>query len=100
VRQSSFRWTDPSLLKPLAEILKTILLKLHFGLEGPDFNLTINTAPRGDEDAEYFMWHIAILPRIATTAGFELGSGMSINTVLPEAATEFLRAVEIPATLM
>jgi galactose-1-phosphate uridylyltransferase len=27
-------------------------------------------------------------------AGFELGSGMFINTVLPEAAAEFLRKVD------
>ena len=32
-RQSSFRWTDPSLLRPLAEILKLVLLKLHVGLD-------------------------------------------------------------------
>jgi galactose-1-phosphate uridylyltransferase len=28
-------------------------------------------------------------------AGFELGSGMFINTVLPEAAAEFLRNVKV-----
>jgi UDPglucose--hexose-1-phosphate uridylyltransferase len=56
--------------------------------------LTINTAPRGEEDAEYFMWHIEILPRLTTAAGFELGSGMSINTTLPEQAAEFLRSVK------
>lgn len=94
VRQSSFRWVDPSLLRPLAELLKSILLKLHVGLNDPDFNLTIHTAPRGEEDAEHFMWHIEILPRLMTAAGFELGSGMSINTVLPEVATEFLRSAE------
>ena len=38
------------LLQVLAELLKTLLLKLHVGLENPDFNLTVNTAPRGDED--------------------------------------------------
>jgi UDPglucose--hexose-1-phosphate uridylyltransferase len=98
IRQSSFRWVDPSLLRPLAEILKAVLLKLHVGLNNPDFNLTINTAPRGDEDAQYFMWHIAILPRLTTTAGFELGTGMSINTVLPEAAADYLRSVDVSST--
>jgi UDPglucose--hexose-1-phosphate uridylyltransferase len=94
-RQSSFRWLDPSLLKRLAEVLKAGLMKLHVGLGDPDFNLTIDTAPRGDEDAEYFLWHIRIQPRLTTRAGFELGSGMSINTVLPEEATTFLRDVEV-----
>jgi hypothetical protein len=34
------------------------------GLKNPDFNLTINTVPRGDEDMEYFLWHMQILPRV------------------------------------
>ncbi len=95
-RQSSFRWVDPALLKPLASLLKHALSRLHFGLGNPDYNLTINTAPRGEENSEYFSWHIQILPRLTTPAGFELGSGMSINTMLPEDATEFLNAVEVP----
>jgi UDPglucose--hexose-1-phosphate uridylyltransferase len=95
--QPSFGLVDAGLLRPLAEILKTTLLKLYVGLENPDFNLTINTVPRGDEDKEYFLWHLQISPRLTTPAGFELGSGMSINTVLPEEAAEFLRNVEIPA---
>ena len=39
-------------------------------------------------------------PILATegTAGFEIGSGMFINTVLPEDAAEFLRKVAIDKT--
>ena len=48
----------------------------------PDVNLTFDTAPRGDENKEYFQWHVRILPRLKTAAGFEMGSGMSMNTVL------------------
>jgi UDPglucose--hexose-1-phosphate uridylyltransferase len=91
--QSSFGRADPGRLRPLAELLKAVLLKLHAGLDNPDFNLTVNTAPRGDEDKGYFLWHIEILPRLTRPAGFELGSGMAINTVLPEEAAGFLRDV-------
>ncbi|MBI3839973.1 MAG: hypothetical protein HY288_18785 [Planctomycetia bacterium] len=65
------------------------------GLDNPDFNLTIDDVPRGDENQEYFQWHMRILPRLSTPAGFELGSGMSINTVLPEDAAAFLREVPV-----
>ena len=53
MKKCSVRMTPLSaeLLRVLAELLKTVLLKLHVGLENPDFNLTVNTAPRGDEDA-------------------------------------------------
>jgi UDPglucose--hexose-1-phosphate uridylyltransferase len=95
VRQSSFRWLDPSLLRPLAETLKEVLLRLFLALGDPDFNLTIDTVPRGEEETEYFLWHIQILPRLTMRAGFEMGSGMSINTVLPEAAAALLREVKL-----
>ena len=75
------------------EILKTLLLKLYGGLDNPDFNLTIDTLRHNDGDEEFFLWHMQILPRLIMPAGFELGSGMSINTVLPEEAASYLRDV-------
>jgi UDPglucose--hexose-1-phosphate uridylyltransferase len=94
--QPAFTRAEPSDLRSLAELLKTVLFKLHTGLDNPDFNLAIDDVPRGDEDQDYFQWHVRILPRLTTPAGFELGSGMSINAVLPEDAAAFLR--EVPAS--
>ena len=70
-----------------------MLLKLHTALDNPAYNLTIDSVSRGDEDEDYFLWHLRIVPRLTTPAGFELGSGMSINTVLPEDAAAFLMEV-------
>jgi len=95
LQHASFGSVDPARLRTLAGILKTVLLKLYVGLENPDFNLMIDTVTRGGEQQDYFLWHVQILPRLTTPAGFELGSGMSINTVLPEEAAEYLREVEI-----
>jgi UDPglucose--hexose-1-phosphate uridylyltransferase len=94
--QSSFGWVEPAQLRPLADLLKTVLWKLYTGLDNPDFNLTINTTPRGDEAKKYFLWHVEVLPRLTKPAGFEMGTGMSINTVLPEDAAKFLREVNMP----
>lgn len=93
--QASFRFAEQAQLHTLAELLKDVLLRLFRGLDNPDFNLTIDTVPRGDESEEYFLWHIRILPRLTTPAGFEMGSGMAINTVLPEDAAEYLRQVDV-----
>ncbi len=92
---TSFSLMDSALVKPLAEMLKLVLRKLHSGLNNPAFNITINSTPRGDEEKEYFLWHMEILPRLSMPAGFELGSGMWINTVLPEDATDYLRGVAV-----
>jgi UDPglucose--hexose-1-phosphate uridylyltransferase len=92
---TSFGRTDPALMRPLAEILRSVLRMLYLGLHDPAFNIVINSAARGEEDEEAFLWHMEILPRLSLPAGFELGSGMWINSVLPEEAASFLRGVEI-----
>jgi hypothetical protein len=43
---------------------------------------------------KHFHGYVSIIPRLTRMAGFELGPGMFINTVLPEAAAEFLRNVK------
>lgn len=94
-RQASYTLVSPERLWSLSALLKEVLLKLCTALDDPAFNLTINDVPRGDEGKEYFLWHIRIHPRLTTPAGFELGSGMSINTILPEDAAAFLSEVPI-----
>jgi UDPglucose--hexose-1-phosphate uridylyltransferase len=44
---------------------------------------------------KYYHWYVSIIPRLTRVAGFEMGSGMYINTVLPEEAAEFLREVNV-----
>jgi UDPglucose--hexose-1-phosphate uridylyltransferase len=95
IHYASFGHADARQLRALAVTLKTVLLKLELGLENPDYNLAVHTAPRGDEDKKYFLWHMQILPRLTTPAGFELGSGMAMNTVMPEQAARYLRDVSI-----
>jgi len=41
---------------------------------------------------------LSIIARLTRVARFELGSGMFINTVLPEAVAEFLCHVKIETT--
>lgn len=93
-QEASFGNMETASIGKLSEILKTVLRKLFLGLDNPDFNLTINTSPRGDEFDEAFLWHLQILPRLTTPAGFEMGSGMSINPILPEEAATFLRSID------
>ena len=54
----------------------------------PQLNLWVRTAPRG---AEEFRWHVDIVPRLTIRAGFELGTGVDVNTYPPERAAADLR---------
>lgn len=77
--------------KEFAWVLKRTLLQLHQGLGNPDYNYIVHSAPIKDEEEEYFHWHLQVLPRLVTPAGFELGTGMFINTALPEETAAFIR---------
>lgn len=81
-------------IKDLAINLKNTLQRLYYGLDNPDFNYTIRSIPVKERGTEYFHWYISIIPRMTQPAGFELGSGMFINTALPEESAEFLRQVK------
>jgi UDPglucose--hexose-1-phosphate uridylyltransferase len=72
-----------------AAMLRTALRALaqRFG-SPPELNLWVRTAPRG---AEHFHWHVDIAPRLTVKAGFELGTGVDINTYPPERAAADLR---------
>lgn len=79
----------------LAFNLKTILAKLYFGLENPDFNYVMRSESLRESGSEYFHWYLSIVPRIGQSSGFELGSGMYTNPSVPEQVAEFLRNVAI-----
>jgi UDPglucose--hexose-1-phosphate uridylyltransferase len=79
----------------LARVLRALLAKIYVGLENPDLNFTVRSGPAEYAGARHFHWYVSVIPRLTRVAGFELGSGMFINTVLPEAAAEFLRKVSV-----
>jgi UDPglucose--hexose-1-phosphate uridylyltransferase len=91
--RSTFGEVTRTDLGGFARVLNNLLGKFVAGLENPALNMVIQTAPTNEEEEDYFHWHVKIFPRMATPAGFELGTGVYINTVLPEVAAEYLRKV-------
>jgi UDPglucose--hexose-1-phosphate uridylyltransferase len=81
----------PDQVRPLAVALRAALSALYRALGDPAYNLVLHEAPLRDSCEDYWHWHIEILPRLSTAAGFELGTGIWINSVLPEDAAAYLR---------
>lgn len=91
--RASFLDATPQELTDLAGMLRLILHKIYVGLNDPDYNYVLRSAPPSERGAAYTHWYVAVIPRVTRTAGFEMGTGMFINTALPEASAQFLRSV-------
>jgi UDPglucose--hexose-1-phosphate uridylyltransferase len=88
-----FEHAQPASLTGIAEALARALGKLGAALEDPPYNFMLHTAPLGDGPTPHYHWHIEIVPTLTKVAGFELGSGCSINPTPPEDAAAFLREI-------
>ena len=67
-----------------AGALQRSLERLGDRLDDPDYNFMIHSAGPKHADAPHLHWYVRIAPRLTTRAGFEIGSGISINPSLPE----------------
>lgn len=90
---ASFGLFPEAHIAELAKVLKDTLFCMHQGLDKPDYNLVIDSTTTDDEDDPYYHWHIRIIPRLSTIAGFEMGSGIYISTALPEDTASYMREV-------
>jgi UDPglucose--hexose-1-phosphate uridylyltransferase len=95
---ADFETTDPVALEELGGMLISTLARLEDILPEPAYNLFLYSSPNRDTRkghwttlAQDFHWHIAVTPRVSQLAGFEVGSGLYANPVLPEDAARMLR---------
>ena len=95
MHQACFGNASTEELGNLAHVLRITLLKLYRGLDNPDFNYVIDSASPEGESKNYYLWHLRIIPRLTEVAGFELGSGIYINSALPEETAQFMRELKI-----
>jgi len=85
-------------IKSLARTMKFLLGRLKEVLSDPPYNFYIHQGPNPnsardcpDGLAEYYHWHLEIIPVLSRVAGFEWGTGFYINPISPEASAGFLR---------
>jgi UDPglucose--hexose-1-phosphate uridylyltransferase len=76
-----------------AIVLRDVLAALGRALDDPPYNVVVhNGATRPTpEGGEPFHWWVEVVPRVSVVAGFELGTGVLVNTVDPVDAAERLR---------
>lgn len=95
--QADFLACEENLLTDFAGLFKNIMQRLDRLLEGAQYNFFLHTLPHrsGQDFEKSYHWHLEICPRTSIPSGFELGSGLHINTVSPEQAAKQLREVDV-----
>jgi UDPglucose--hexose-1-phosphate uridylyltransferase len=87
---ADFGRADDAAVGATAQALRHVLAKLGASLDGPPYNLVLHTAPLRERVDATFHWHWEVHPRLREIAGLELGTGLPVNPVSPEAAVEEL----------
>jgi UDPglucose--hexose-1-phosphate uridylyltransferase len=96
--QADYLQTSEEEMQSFAEVLKNSMARLDQVIGGAQYNYFLHSIPHGGEYQSCtpsYHWHLEICPRTSIPTGFELGSGLFVNTISPEDAAEKLRAVDL-----
>jgi UDPglucose--hexose-1-phosphate uridylyltransferase len=89
VHKSDFMQATQEELDDFAHVLKRTMQRLDAVIGGAQYNYFLHTIPvdkQHDDCQNSYHWHLEICPRTSIPSGFELGSGLFVNTVSPEDA--------------
>lgn len=94
--RASFHQITISERKNLAQVLKDVFGRFYERMRNPAYNYYIHSVPfsgsietKTFDDTRSYHWHIVVLPRVQTWAGFELGTEVYVNVMPPEKAAKF-----------
>ncbi len=96
--EADFLNTKREDMADFATVLRRTMRRLDAVLGGVQYNYFLHSLPhsRGCEQwRDSYHWHLEICPRTSIPTGFELGSGLFVNTVSPEEAARRLRQVTL-----
>jgi UDPglucose--hexose-1-phosphate uridylyltransferase len=83
--------TGDAILWDLSKIFKDTLTRLKKVLGQHPYNYIIHTSPVNTDVPFSYHWHIEIMPKLTSVAGFEWGSGFYVVQTPPETAAKLLR---------
>jgi UDPglucose--hexose-1-phosphate uridylyltransferase len=84
---------EPRDLAAVGHALRDVLGKLRRTVSDVAYNVVFHTAPHHHRD-EHYHWHVHVVPRLTSVAGFEQGTGVLINIVAPEMAASQLTSTD------
>ena len=93
--RSLFGNLDKFEIHDLAVTLQTCLKKMVGVLGEVDYNLIIRSASMSDGETDFYHWYIVLAPKTSHPAGFEMATGIYINSMPPEEAAKQLSKLAV-----
>jgi len=87
----SFASATDDEVEALADLLPSLLRAFLTVLPGASYNYVLRTPVTPTPEFDRYHWHLDLYPRLVRADGFDLGSGLAVNTVLPEVVADTLR---------
>jgi UDPglucose--hexose-1-phosphate uridylyltransferase len=94
--EADFLNTPSEWMGDLAYVMKRTMARLDAVIGGAQYNFFLHSIPHDSHqtaNVNSYHWHLEICPRTSIPTGFELGSGLFVNTISPEMAAKTLRDV-------
>lgn len=89
--QSRYDRQTPEAAHRFGEFFQGVLARLERVLGQAGYNFFLHQAPFDSLENPHYHWHVEIIPRLTTTAGFEWGTDWFVNPLPPELAAAMLR---------
>jgi UDPglucose--hexose-1-phosphate uridylyltransferase len=96
--EADFLNTPGPWMADLAHVIRRTMARLDAVIGGAQYNFFLHSIPHDRHQVAHsgsYHWHLEICPRTSIPTGFELGSGLFVNTVSPEVAAKKLRDVAL-----
>jgi UDPglucose--hexose-1-phosphate uridylyltransferase len=93
--QSSYVSMDDNQFHLLTDLFLETMQRLNRALPEVPYNYMLHTAPLLSPFLQHYHWHIEIMPKVTTIAGFEWGTGFYINPTPPEESAQFLKEITL-----
>jgi len=92
---SGYSHQNNASLSSLAAILSETLRRLDAIIPGVPYNFVLHTNPLRSGSLDHYHWHLEIVPKLTSIAGFEWGSGFYINPMPPEEAARHMKEAKL-----
>ena len=84
-----FEATPDAALAGVARATRDVVAGIQRALGDVAYNVVVHNGPTTSGDG--FHWYVTVVPRVGTVAGFDMGTGVLVNTVTPADAAAHLR---------